>query len=256
MLVLKWDPKWEGFFADSEWPEEERARYADGVLRMEFDASLGAYPLELHPQWQTLTSLVSERLMRKLNAVQSSAGIGRVFFTPLPSRRHVPHGLRGADLTRYGLDRSQTLDELLREHYDSDADLLLGELQYAFATFLIGQDYDGFEQWKALVGLLCACDRAMAERPALFVAFTELLHAQLLLVPEDFFIDPLSERNFLTVALRAFFELVHDPATPPQLAAAARRLQKLAEERFVVSFSVAQVGGDADDEDAPVVVDT
>lgn len=254
-MVLKWNPKWEGFFADSEWPEEERTRYADGVLRMEFDASLGAYPFELHPQWQTLTSLVTEKLMRKLNAVQTSTGLGGAFFTPLPGRRHVPHGLQGAELTRYGLDRSQALDELLRQHYDEDTDTLLGELQYSFATFLIGHEYDGFEQWKALIGLLCSCDRAMTERSALFVAFTELLHAQLLMVPEDFFIDPLSERNFLTVALKSFFELVQDSDTPPQLAAAAKRLKKLAEERFVVSFSVSRVD-DAGDEDAPVVVET
>jgi A1 cistron-splicing factor AAR2 len=219
---------------------------------MEFDASLGSYPLEVHSQWQTLTSLLTEPLVRKLAPVQ---GGSTIFFTPLPQKHDIPHGLKGEALTRFGLDKSQLLEQLIQQHHGNNANLVLGELQYSFLTFLLGQDYDAFEQWKSLVALLCTCEKALNTRTAFFVTFTETLHAQLLMVPEDFFIDPLSERNFLTVALKAFFELVQDPATPAELASAARRLKQLAEQRFAVSFDVSQLG-DEKDEDAPVVVET
>ncbi len=49
--------------------------------------------------------------------------------------------------------------------------MLLGELQYAFILFFLGENYDGFEQWKALVHLLCACDAALLSRASFFERF-------------------------------------------------------------------------------------
>jgi A1 cistron-splicing factor AAR2 len=38
-------------------------------------------------------------------------------------------------------------------------------------SFLIGQVFDAFEQWKALVTLLCSCDEALAAHSELFSHF-------------------------------------------------------------------------------------
>lgn len=251
VAVLKWSQKWEGFMADKEWPEDERARYADGVLRMEFDSSLGVYPQDMHPQWQNLTTHVTEALLKKLNPVDL---YGTPFYSTLPSKRQVPQGLQGAALTQYGLDKSQSLEELLQQRFAGDSSMLLGELQYSFVTFLIGEDFGGFDQWKNLVALLCNCEKAILTRPALFVGFAEIICAQLHAVPEDFFIDPLSEHNFLTAALKAFFELVQDPHVTVELMRVSKQLKQLAEQRFAVSFDVSQLV-DPSDEDAPVVVE-
>ena len=63
---------------------------------------------------------------------------------------------------------------------------VLGEIQFAFICFLTGQVYDGFEQWKKLVALLCSCDEALAKHPHLYEQFITVLHYHLAEVPEDF----------------------------------------------------------------------
>lgn len=35
----------------------------------------------------------------------------------------------------------------------------------------MGQEYEGFEQWKKLVNLLCSCEEALLTRPRLFHEF-------------------------------------------------------------------------------------
>ncbi|KAF6138917.1 hypothetical protein GIB67_025646 [Kingdonia uniflora] len=49
---------------------------------------------------------------------------------------------------------TQLLESVLMKDYDGAKDLLLGELQFAFIAFLMGQLLEGFLQWKALVTLM------------------------------------------------------------------------------------------------------
>eukprot|EP00392_Amoebophrya_sp_AT5.2_P007742 g7757.t1 len=44
---------------------------------------------------------------------------------------------------------------------------LLGEIEFAFVTFLLAQNYDAFEQWKKLLSLLCSCGELVLEEPVL-----------------------------------------------------------------------------------------
>jgi A1 cistron-splicing factor AAR2 len=105
----------------------------------------------------------------------------------------------------------------------TEFDQLLGELQFAFVTFIVGQVFDGFEHWKKLVNVLCNCDEAMLQHPKLFLDFigisvrpfihtchlqtdgTGVLHFQLRETPQDFFVDIVSQNNFLTTTLQVFF---------------------------------------------------
>ncbi|CAD7946893.1 unnamed protein product [Amoebophrya sp. A120] len=65
---------------------------------------------------------------------------------------------------------------------------LLGELELAFVAFLLGQNYDAFEQWKKLLNLFCSCTELIAKQPVLYLEFLRTLYAQLQQAPEDFFI--------------------------------------------------------------------
>ncbi len=53
----------------------------------------------------------------------------------------------------------------------TDPNGVLGELQFAFICFLMGQSFDGFEQWKQLIAVLCSCEEAMQKYPDLFYNF-------------------------------------------------------------------------------------
>lgn len=80
--------------------------------------------------------------------------------------------------------------------------LLLGELQFAFVCFLLGNVYEGFEHWKSLLTLLCRSEETMRKRKELYLGLIAVLYHQLGEVPPDFFVDIVSQNNFLTSTLQ------------------------------------------------------
>ena len=70
-------------------------------------------------------------------------------------------GIDGAAVTLMNLDKTHTLDSLIAALPDQDPLQVLGELQFAFLTFVLGENFESFEQWKSLVLLLCGCRTAL-----------------------------------------------------------------------------------------------
>ncbi|KAB1222676.1 hypothetical protein CJ030_MR2G007433 [Morella rubra] len=56
---------------------------------------------------------------------------------------------------------TQLLETLLIKEYGGSEDILLGELQFSFVAFLMGQSLEAFLQWKSLVSLLLGCTEAV-----------------------------------------------------------------------------------------------
>ncbi|KAI9102677.1 A1 cistron-splicing factor [Phlyctochytrium arcticum] len=125
----------------------------------------------------------------------------RLEFTVIDLKRSFPPGATGAQITKYSQDKSWVLLNLLETAYKNDITALLGELQLSFIIFLIGQVFDGFEQWKTMVHLLCQSEEAVQQRPDLFTAFIDVICAQLTNHPVDFFDDALSAETFLRSTL-------------------------------------------------------
>lgn len=79
---------------------------------------------------------------------------------------------------------------------------LLGELQFAFVCFLLGNVYEAFEHWKRLLNLLCRSEAAMVKHHTLYISLISILYHQLGEIPADFFVDIVSQDNFLTSTLQ------------------------------------------------------
>lgn len=79
---------------------------------------------------------------------------------------------------------------------------LSGELQFAFVCFLLGNVYEAFEHWKRLLNLLCRSEEAMVKHHTLYVNLISILYHQLGEIPADFFVDIVSQDNFLTSTLQ------------------------------------------------------
>lgn len=79
---------------------------------------------------------------------------------------------------------------------------LIGELQFAFVCFLLGNVYEAFEHWKRLLNLLCRSEAAMVKHHTLYVSLISILYHQLGEIPADFFVDIVSQDNFLTSTLQ------------------------------------------------------
>ena len=188
-------------------------------------------------------------------------------FTDIP-RACFPAGASLGERTRHGMDRSLALRALLAAAYGGDPYRLLGELQFAFVCFIVGQVFDAFEHWKAMLSLVCSCDDAVgaAATQPFYFELLAVLQSQLQEVPEDFFVDLVSPGdNFLLGTLQRLFGSIRD--LPPPAAddagsgnAEKKRLALQARAEKLVGFLRARFGWEFEDDDepddeAPVIVD-
>lgn len=95
-------------------------------------------------------------------------------------------------------DHSRPLSPYSSSHFMR----LPGELQFAFVCFLLGNVYEAFEHWKRLLNLLCRSEEAMAKHHTLYTHLISILYHQLGEIPADFFVDIVSQDNFLTSTLQ------------------------------------------------------
>jgi len=168
--------------------------------------------------------------------------------TKIPNKKY-PEGASPQQITKYSMDHSYVLGTLLQTAYDNNFEGILGELQFSFLCFMLGHVYDAFEQWKLLVHLLCSCDEALKEHNKLFSQFISMMHYHLREVPDDFFVDIVSQNNFLTSTLSSFFCNMKESDADASLKEKADRFRIHLEKKFQWDFS-----SNIDDE--PVVVDS
>jgi A1 cistron-splicing factor AAR2 len=106
------------------------------------------------------------------------------------------------EVTLFNVDSSSALQKF-------SVDSLLGELQFSFIEFLIGQSLEGLQQWKSLVDMVLRSDNLMCnsatdgDHALMFVRVLHVINSQLRIIPKDFFVDELSKDNFLKKSLRS-----------------------------------------------------
>ncbi|KAK9806697.1 hypothetical protein WJX73_009793 [Symbiochloris irregularis] len=92
--------------------------------------------------------------------------VGQTHYTPVPRLIKEP-GHSGQELTQLNMDKSPLLQAFLSKR--SAPSELMGELQYAFIAFLMGQSLEGFMQWKALLQMTLGSSAAVAAHADLFL---------------------------------------------------------------------------------------
>jgi len=168
-------------------------------------------------------------------------------FSDVP-RKRFPVGSSPSDITKYSLDSSHALQVILDQRYSTDINGILGEIQFAFLCFLIGQNYDAFEQWKKLVNLLCTSEDAILKNPSTYLLFITLLHFQIREIPTDFFVDIVTSNNFLVATLHELFQNIGSEGVEERLVKKGDSFRKHLTEKFGWDFMLEP------DEFAPVVV--
>nr|XP_023921714.1 protein AAR2 homolog [Quercus suber] len=213
VIVRRWDQLQERLVKVL---EEEEERYCQAVKSLEFDRQLGPYNLSQYGDWKHLSNYITKSIIEWIEpiggeiTVACESGIvtntpktamekaldeqmkSSKFLTSLDysqSRRcyytSIPHvikqkGIHGQELISLNIDKTQLLESLLIKDYGGSEDVLLGELQFAFIAFLMGQSLEGFLQWKALVNLLFGCIEApFRTRTQLFTKFIKVIYYQL-----------------------------------------------------------------------------
>jgi A1 cistron-splicing factor AAR2 len=175
---------------------------------------------------------------------------GGLFFScvPLPRKKK---GASPEETTRLHMDRSPQLDSLISREFGGQELSVLGELQIAYVAFLLGQNFDAFDQWKALLRLLCGCEQAVLNRPDLYAELLRTFFAQLSQAPSDLFSSDLTQENFLGDCALALIETCGAQDVHPKLQRRCGKLRELVEKKFGFNISDLELYG----ADAPVIVD-
>ncbi|NXT84808.1 AAR2 protein, partial [Zapornia atra] len=185
--------------------------------------------------------------MARLPQMKPKAGT-EIRFTELPKRTY-PSGATPEEVTRHSMDLSYALEKVIHQRYASQPLDLLAELQFAFICFLIGNVYDAFEHWKRLLNILCRAEDAIGKYQDLYINLISVLYHQLSEIPADFFVDIVSQDNFLTSTLQVFFSCTCSAAVDGTLRRKAEKFKAHLTKKFKWDF-------EAEPEDcAPVVVE-
>ncbi|KAK2512246.1 Aar2 [Columba livia] len=260
----------------------------------DMDRFLGPYPYETLKKWVSLTSFLSEALVKQLQpesgqicafsevlpvvagrlssdrAEQRGAALGaecrsyaeglarlprmepragtEIRFTELPTQMF-PDGATPEEITRHSMDLSYALERVIQQRYASQPLDLLAELQFAFICFLIGNVYDAFEHWKRLLNILCRSEDAIGKYQDLYINLISVLYHQLGEIPADFFVDIISQDNFLTSTLQVFFSYTCSAAVDGALRKKAEKFKAHLTKKFKWDFEAEP------DDCAPVVVE-
>ncbi|KAL9230076.1 hypothetical protein vseg_005468 [Gypsophila vaccaria] len=311
VVVRKWDVQEERLVKVS---AEEEERYAQAVKRMEFDRHIGPYSLSDYGDWKRLSNYITKDVIDRIEPIggeitveSESSLLGVIpktamektlaeqlenskfhkesgnsekkgckkgcYYTPIP-RVVKQKGISGAELTSLNLDKTQILERIITKDYDGVEDRLLGELQFSFIAFLMGQSLEGFLQWKSLVSLLLGCNEApFHTRSQLFTKFIKTVYYQLkygfqrenarasgvekespLLLDDSWF----SSDSFLHHLCKDFFSLVSEESVVDgDLLTWTRKLRKMLENTLGWEFQHKNAADglhfEEGDEYAPVV---
>lgn len=213
VIIRRWTTEEERLVSVS---EEEAERYCQAVKSMEFDRQLGPYDLNRYGDWKRLSNYITKDTIQRLEPIGGDitvaceseilkntpkAAMEKALDEQLKTRKFsasvdkaqsrgcyytsIPHfvkrrGIEGHELTSLNLDKTQLLETILATEFGGSEDLLLGEFQFSFIAFLMGQSLEAFLQWKALVGLLLGCTEApFHTRTQLFTKFVRVIYYQL-----------------------------------------------------------------------------
>ncbi|UYV72139.1 AAR2 [Cordylochernes scorpioides] len=193
LVVKKWDPANEAI-SSSPVSEQEVERLRANLLG-DLDRFLGPYEYGTWRQWQALTSYVSAEVAQNVQPEDGmirsaphlvaseqnqvpAGGVQReehmlpsmealpgteLRFTPIPSHWH-PEGSTPQERSHHHLDSSHVLEQVLLPQIPGGWEGLMGELQVAFVSFLLGQVWAGFQQWRSLLQVLGRCDQALGRQ--------------------------------------------------------------------------------------------
>ncbi|GMR36623.1 hypothetical protein PMAYCL1PPCAC_06818, partial [Pristionchus mayeri] len=268
VLVKKWSKETEDL-GESTVSAEETERFRSNLKNL--DSMLGPYPYEEYRKWYSLTDFINQRDVDRLNPEKGRIS-AQAELESLETKmeresdvgcsskvdRENPRRMRFADeeglpvmevkpgfeiqftmIPQLAGDRGRKADHsiyLQRILSDLSVNEILAELQYAFVCFLIGQVFEGLEQWKKMIHLLCLSPSSIAGQKELFVSLMRVLFFQLRECPKDFFIDILSKDNFLTTTLSVMFANIADSKADEELKKKSANFKLLLERNFKWSF--------------------
>ena len=259
-IIREWSPKYQTFIKLN---EETTKNYSIGLDNLDFDKNLGNYPYEQISNWNDLTSFLNidiiNYLQKSINVtmcpeliedkkieeninndnIEDENNINNIInennkefkkYNQLITYEDIEFTEFYLNHPEYikSLDKSKLLEKILSNFKKSED--FLGEFQYSFILFLIGEVYEALKQWKDIFILISSSEELIQKYEKFFSNFIEVIYNQLRLFPDDLMNDIILQNNFLKRYLTNF--LLFDLKDKKGFSKRQKLLKNFVEEKF------------------------
>ena len=233
-IIREWSEKYETFFPLS---EELTKNYSIGLDNLDFDLNLGNYPHKQSSNWNDISSLINIDIINNLQK-----NINMSLTTDINNDEENNEKLLLFSDINYteinlnqpclinSIDKSEILEKIFANVKNNNINIVLGEFQYCFILFLIGESYEALKQWKDLFILISSSEKIINKFENFFCKFIEVIYEQLRILPDDLFHDVILENNFLKRYLSNF--LLYEIKNCNKFNKRQELLKKFVEEKF------------------------
>jgi A1 cistron-splicing factor AAR2 len=195
------------------------------------------------------TEKIQEKeLNEEINLKEKKEKNYKIYFTKIP-RLLKKKGINGAEITRLNLDKTELIQQLIKDNFQKEFKNMMAEFQISYLCFLIGQNYTGFEQWKSFLDLLCNSEQYWKANKKELIKFLNIFYFQLLTIPEDFFFNEFTSSNFLNKLLKNFTQDLLE-FDDENILLEGNKFKSYLEKKFNVKFDDL-----LDEDELPVIVD-
>ncbi|CAK8683735.1 protein AAR2 homolog [Clavelina lepadiformis] len=277
IMVKQWNNSSEEI-VDKPMTEEEISSLRQNLQNL--DKNLAAYPYDNLKKWVSMANFITPNLVQKLSPenkviysvlellphsevdsdMSSHASktdkdglpnmkanpMSVIRFTNMPDKWY-PEGASPSDISKHCMDSSYILDIVMKTYNHPNE--FLGELQFTFICFILGQVFDAFEHWKEMVRLISFCETSLQDHLSLFSSLVGVLYHQINEIPQDFFVDIVTANNFLVGTLTTLFSSIEFSCFDEDLQKRAKQFRKYLTKKFKWKFNKEP------DDWAPVVVE-
>ena len=241
VCVLEWDPKEEQLFEVEKVDYNKAQQYKNGASQFQFDKQTAYYPFDTIGKWMSMTSYITQDVFKRLTDPIAERFIlddesdhpynytQTVNISALidPKRFSTQHKTP-QQISQLYLDSSDELSQLAekwRSCTKSPYFAILGEFEFSFIMFHIGQDFESLLQWKNILFLFTHAFSCLTEGNDISVAsFLENImkatYFQLSELEEDFFSlndgtegnrgKRINSKNFVIKCLEVCFFIVFE----------------------------------------------
>ena len=241
-IIREWSPKYETFIKLN---DEMDKNYSIGLDNLDFDQFLGNYPYEQIQNWTDLSKFLNTSVINRLqknidmtmcpeikedkNNEQENENKNNMQIMSYDNIEFTEFYLNQPEYIN-SLDKSALLEKILSKFKSPNE--FLGEFQYTFILFLIGEVYEALKQWKDIFILITSSEDLINKKnfEKFFCDFIEIIYNQLRLFPDDLMHDVILDNNFLKRYLTNF--LLFEKKEMKNFSKRQKLLKAFVEEKF------------------------
>ena len=241
-IIREWSPKYETFIKLN---DEMDKNYSIGLDNLDFDQFLGNYPYEQIQNWTDLSKFLNTSVINRLqknidmtmcpeikedkNNKQENENKNNMQIMSYDNIEFTEFYLNQPEYIN-SLDKSALLEKILSKFKSPNE--FLGEFQYTFILFLIGEVYEALKQWKDIFILITSSEDLINKKnfEKFFCDFIEIIYNQLRLFPDDLMHDVILNNNFLKRYLTNF--LLFEKKEMKNFSKRQKLLKAFVEEKF------------------------